>query len=104
MLLLCIATTLVASFAQSPTGTIRGTVTDGSGAVIPSATLTITNTQTNESRTTQTDADGRYIFNLVQPAVYTETVTAAGFESSKQENVVVEISVGRPVDFTLTVA
>ncbi|WP_260315418.1 TonB-dependent receptor [Silvibacterium bohemicum] len=91
-------------FAQSPTGTIRGTVLDRSGAVIAKATITITNVQTNETKTTQSDNEGRYILNFVQPAVYTVTATASGFGTEKQDNVVVEVSVGRPVDFTLGVA
>jgi hypothetical protein len=91
-------------FAQSPTGTIRGTVSDRSGAVITGATITITNVQTNETRTAQSDNEGRYILNFVQPAVYTVTATAANFETVRQDNIVVEVSVGRPVDFTLGVA
>ena len=92
------------AFAQSPTGTIRGTVTDKSGAVISGATITIKDAQTNETKTAQSDDEGRYIVNFVQPAVYTVTATASGFETETQNNVTVEISVGRPVDFTLGIA
>ncbi len=99
-----IAMSACLGFAQSPTGTIRGTVMDASGAVIAGATIIITNTQTNETKTAQSDSDGRYIINFVQPSAYTVTATAPGFETNKQENVLVEISVGRPVDFILSVA
>jgi Carboxypeptidase regulatory-like domain/TonB dependent receptor len=103
-LMLLIATSACLGFAQSPTGTIRGTVSDRSGAVISGATITITNVQTNETRTAESDNEGRYTLNFVQPAVYIVTATASKFETAKQENVVVEVSVGRSVDFTLGVA
>jgi hypothetical protein len=90
--------------AQSPTGTVRGTVSDATGAVVPGVMITITNAQTNETRTATTDNEGRYIVNFVQPAEYTVTAAATGFEAQRQNNVIVEISVSRPVDFTMRVA
>ena len=47
-------------FAQVPTGTIAGTVTDQSGAVLPSATVTVTNKDTGASRVVQTGSDGAF--------------------------------------------
>jgi hypothetical protein len=47
-------------YAQAPTGTIVGTVTDESGAVIPSATVTITNNATGVARNASTNASGLY--------------------------------------------
>ena len=99
-----LASGALGAFAQSPTGTIRGSVLDNSGAAIPNATVTITNTATNEVETAQTDNQGRYIINFVQPATYTASVTASGFETDKQNNIVVQISVGVPVNFSLHVA
>lgn len=101
LLAMFVATT---AFAQSPTGTIRGTVTDSSGAVIPGAAITLTNVSTNEVHTTKSDGVGRYIFNLVPPATYTVTAAASGFQSQKQDNVIVQVSVGVPVDFKMPVA
>ncbi len=92
------------AFAQSPTGTIRGTVLDASGAAIPNATVTVTNTATNEAKVAQTDSQGRYIINFVQPATYSASATAPGFETEKQNNIVVQISVGVPVEFSMHVA
>ena len=57
------AFTILSAFgilAQSNSGSITGVVSDPNGGVIASATVTITNVGTNESRTAQTDADGRY--------------------------------------------
>jgi hypothetical protein len=94
----------VAGFAQSPSGTIRGTVLDSSGAAIPGATVTITNVPTAEVRSTTTDSQGRYIFNFVQPSKYTAVATAPGFQSVKQDGIVIRISVGTPIDFKLPVS
>jgi len=55
----CLLSVLVclATFAQAPTGIITGTVTDETGAVIPNATVTISNKATGVARTAQTNAD-----------------------------------------------
>ncbi len=99
--MLCLTLTAI---AQSPTGTIRGTVLDTSGAAIASATITITNVPTNEVRTTTSDSQGRYIFNFVQPSEYTAVATAPGFESVKQDHIIIRISVGTPIDFRMPVS
>ena len=91
------------AFAQSPTGTIRGTVIDPTGAQVAGATITLTNLATNASQTATTDNAGRYILNFVPPGTYTETVSAAGFRTAKQNNIIVEMAVDRPVDFKLEV-
>ena len=94
----------LAGLAQSPTGTIRGTVLDSSGAAIAGATITITNVPTNEVRSTTSDSQGRYIFNFVQPSEYMAVATAAGFQSVKQEHIIIRISVGTPIDFRMPVS
>jgi Carboxypeptidase regulatory-like domain len=91
------------AFAQSPTGTIRGTVIDPTGAQVGGATITLTNVATNASQTATTDNAGRYILNFVPPGTYSETASAAGFRTAKQNNIIVEIAVDRPVDFKLEV-
>lgn len=70
----------VAALGQSNTGTITGVVTDQNGAVVPSATVTITNQGTNEKRTVQSDADGRYEVPVLPTGVYTVEATASGFQ------------------------
>ena len=89
--------------AQTPTGTLQGSVTDPSGAAVPEATVRITNTGTNETRELKTDSSGRYVQPLLNPGVYTLTVEAKGFRSAREENIKVDISQNRSVDFTLTV-
>src|ERR1700761_1485365 len=67
------------AFAQSPTGTIRGTVVDPTGAAVPGASINLTNLATSQIQSAKTDNAGRYILNFVPPGTYSETVTAAGF-------------------------
>lgn len=85
----------VASAQQITTGTIQGTVTDPSGAVLPGASVEARNTATNMSRTTVTDADGRYIFLQLPPGPYHVTFTMTGFATLVHENV--PVSVGQSV-------
>jgi hypothetical protein len=67
-------------------GTITGTVTDTTGAVIADATLTATAIATNTSATRTTSKDGLYSIAPLEPGIYTVTVEAKGFKTLKQEN------------------
>ncbi len=67
-------------------GTITGTVTDSTGAVIAKATVTATNVATNVSATRTTSKDGLYSIAPLEPGTYTLTVEATGFKTLKQEN------------------
>jgi len=78
--------------AQSTTdGAIAGTVYDQTGAVVPGATILIHNNGTNLEQTLATDASGFYRAIKLQPAVFTVTITAAGFQTFKAEEVVVTV-------------
>jgi hypothetical protein len=67
--------------AQSTFGSILGTVTDSSGAVIPNAKVTITNLAENTSITLQTDAQGNYEAPNLKAGVYQVVIEAAGFKT-----------------------
>ena len=67
--------------AQSTTGDITGTVTDSSGAAIPNATVTLTNVDTKEVRTTQSGGGGDYTFSQLGPGNYSVQVSESGFKS-----------------------
>ncbi|MCW5958558.1 MAG: TonB-dependent receptor [Pyrinomonadaceae bacterium] len=68
------------SFAQGTTTRFTGTVTDGTGAVVPGATVTLTNEATGTSISTTTGSNGSYTFDLIQASTYTITVEKEGFK------------------------
>ena len=77
-LLLCC--TALPVFAQTTTlGTVNGTVTDSTNAVVPDATVTLKDTATGQTRTTTTNSAGRYVFINVNPGKYDITITKQGF-------------------------
>lgn len=77
--------------AQVDTGSIAGTVTDPSGAVVPHVSVTATSVKTNVARTATTSATGSYQFESLGAAVYVIRVAAPGFEGYKAQ---VEVTVG----------
>ena len=77
---------------QAGGGSVVGTVTDATGAVVPKAEVTLTNTDTGASLTTRTSSEGGYVFPLVQVDTYSVTVTAPGFETVEQRDIVVGLN------------
>jgi Carboxypeptidase regulatory-like domain len=80
LLILFVSSTCV--WGQFGASTIRGTITDPSGAVLAGATVTITNRQTNLSRTQITKSNGSYSFELIPPGDYKVEIEAKGFKKS----------------------
>lgn len=76
----------VAAFGQSNTGSITGVVTDPNGAIVPNATVNITNQGTNEKRTVVADAEGRYDVPSLATGVYTVEVVASGFQNTSRKD------------------
>ena len=89
--------------AQTVEGVVTGTVTDQSGAVVPNASVTLTNMGTGVSQAAASNADGIYRFSLVPPGTYSLTVTATGFAKYVFQGIVVEASKAVPVNVTLEV-
>ena len=83
-------------------GTITGEVRDPSGAAIPQASVVITNTATNASRSTVASA-GIYVFPDLAPGTYEVKAQAAGFDSQVKTNVVLQVQQTERLDFTLAV-
>lgn len=73
-------------FGQADQGTITGVVQDPSGAVIPSANVTLTNVDLGQVLKTKTDGSGIYVFSPVKIGNYKVTVSAPGFETTTQTN------------------
>jgi carboxypeptidase family protein len=88
------------AWAQANAG-ITGTVTDASGAVIPDASVTITNEGTSVSNKTTTSGSGTYAVTGLTPGAYTITVEKTGFKKSVQNHVNVEVTVTATRDFSM---
>lgn len=92
------------TWAQAgPTGTFSGTVTDPQGASVAGATVIIKNTGTNQSRTTTTSEDGRFVFTSLPVGTYEATFEQTGFGKLAYPNVQIEAAVPRTIDVTLTI-
>ena len=93
--------TTVASFAQSNTGTITGQVEDQNGAVVPNATVTVTNLGTNESRTVQTNAEGFYEAASLPTGIYKVSASASGFQAATVTDIRLAVGDRQRVDVKL---
>ena len=79
--------------AQSAgTAGLTGTVTDPSGAVVPNVTVTLTNSDTNQARTTTANGDGVYKFSLIPPGNYKVNFVANGFKPSEVPDVTLNVT------------
>ncbi|MCC6363428.1 MAG: carboxypeptidase regulatory-like domain-containing protein [Bryobacterales bacterium] len=74
-------------YAQSITGALTGTVTDPTGAAVPSVAVKLTSAATGVSRSSSTNEAGRFYFGSLQPGAYTLTVEAQGFRGLEQSNI-----------------
>jgi outer membrane receptor protein involved in Fe transport len=88
--------------AQQETGSIKGTIKDQSGAVIPGATVTIKNVGTNAVRTTITGADGSFVSTNLLPATYSVTAAMTGFNTGTKQ-VILSVGGVATADMSLTV-
>ncbi len=84
--------------AQTFRGTILGTVTDPSGAVITGAKVTAKNTGTGLERSTDTSADGSYSLPELPIGTYDVTVTQSGFQTFIAKGVTVDVASERRID------
>ena len=89
--------------AQSSYGSIVGTVTDASGAVVPGATVTVTNVGTSEKRTQKADAAGNFRFVNLTPANYKIQVEMTNYKRTVRDAIPVQIDQAVRVDVALQV-
>ena len=99
--LIVIALAVSPVFAQVDTGSITGTVTDPSGAVVSGAKVTLTNEGTGAALTTTTGTDGIYKFSPVHIGSYKLEVTSTGFQTTTQSGVTVNIGSTVGLNFSL---
>lgn len=90
----------VSAFAQATGGSIRGVLTDDSGAVIPAATITLNGG--GAQKATQSQGDGSYVFNGLAPGQYTVRATVPGFSVFEQPVKVTAGAVTLPIQMRVT--
>jgi Carboxypeptidase regulatory-like domain/TonB dependent receptor len=88
-------------YGQRTTGSILGTVRDQSGAVIPGASITLTDEQTGFTVSAVTSSAGTYTFTPIKIGRYTVTVESRGFEKETRPHLIVNVQQQIVVDFTL---
>ena len=91
----------VPAIAQRTSGTIRGTVTDSSGGVIPGATVTILSELTGFTRNTTTNAVGLYVFPDLPVGSYNIEVELTGFRTAALDGVILNVAGDLKLDFAL---
>lgn len=91
------------ALAQDITGTLTGYVQDATGAFVPGATVTITNVETNFTRSGETDASGSYLFLKLPAGKYELLIEKAGFKKNVQKGVVIRAAALERSDVTLEV-
>src|SRR4051794_36103225 len=89
------------AFGQAITGTIRGTVTDSSGAVVPNATVNVVNTETKITRTVQTNGSGEFAAPLLSIGHYDVVIEGAGFTKYQKTGLVLNANDRLTVDAQL---
>jgi len=89
--------------AQLYTGSITGIVTDPSGAVVPSAKITVVDQDKGYSFSVTANGSGRYLVRPVPPGNYKISVEAAGFQGEYKENVRVDVTQNVSIDFAMAI-
>ncbi|WP_081823643.1 TonB-dependent receptor [Pseudacidobacterium ailaaui] len=87
--------------AQAVYGSVFGTVTDSTGAVVPNATVTVTDVSKGTSQQVQTNASGNYTVTHLIPDTYKITVAASGFAQAEADGIAVAADTSPQVNLTL---
>ena len=102
LVLACLLVPRIA-LAQFDAATVLGTVIDATGAVVPGATVTLTNPATGITATAVSDGDGQYQFLNVRIGTYSLRAELQGFTTAIAENFTVAVNARQRVDLALTV-
>jgi hypothetical protein len=92
-----------AAFAQLDTGSIVGTVTDSSGAVLPGVTVTATQTETGVTTTVVTTDKGQYVFPALKIGRYSVAAELSGFRRAISDGIELHVQERREANLTLAV-
>ena len=101
LLLLTLTTFLITPALAQTTGSISGEVRDEKEAVIKGANVSVRNVKTNDTRTTQTDSDGRYRFSAMPVGDYEVTVESSGFAKYVQSGITLVLNQQATVNATM---
>jgi hypothetical protein len=102
--LVALSLALPASAQNAALGNIAGTVRDSSGALLPGASVTVTNTGTGATRNLTTDSEGHYAATFLQPGQYEVVISGGNFAKFDQKNVPVLVGSTATVDASLKAA
>src|SRR5262249_32905959 len=102
MIFLLAASTASLAFSQLVSATIVGSVTDASGAVVPNAKVTLTETNTGVDRTATTHSSGNYTDPNLPPGRYRVTVEMTGFKKEIRDGINLEVDSTARADMKLT--
>lgn len=103
LLVLCLLAYVPAGFAQAVYGSIVGTVTDSTGAIIPNASVTVTDTAKGTSVTVQSNASGEFTVEHLIPDLYDVKVVMTGFKSYQTTGLRIDADTTRKIQASLTV-
>src|SRR5258708_14474473 len=91
------------SFGQTSLATVRGKVSDEQGGVLPGATVTVRQIETNATKVSVTEALGQYFLPNLPAGTYEVTVELAGFATGKRPDLVLRVGQAADMDFVLKV-
>src|SRR3954452_6882876 len=97
---LLVASALPAT-AQRTTASLRGTITDATKAIVPGASVTVTNQDTGFSRTVTTNTEGLYSVSELPVGTYSITVELQGFKTTKRTDIALNVAEDRKIDMEL---
>ena len=103
VLCLALASFVLPVSAQLYAGSIAGSVTDPSGAVVPAAHVIATDVDKGFAFSGTTDGAGRYLLRSIPPATYYVSAEASGFERQRKDGVVITVNLNVEVNFSLRV-
>ena len=103
VLLLLLALSTITSFAQTFRGTLSGTITDPSGAVIDDAAIVLSNSDTGFTQTVQSGKGGEFTFPELPVGIYTLAVNRSGFSAQRIDKIDVAVSRVTTINVTLSI-